>query len=200
MDTTSILGANVSWEYLDFTIRFFINLASIVLISGIIYLKRYKDNEYFFVMTIFNIVVFFICFLLSNVQLSMGFAFGIFAVFSLLRYRTRLMPIKEMTFLFTSISLGIINAIHYTSFSTYFIIFSNVIIIYTIFVLELIWTKSEKSKDAVLEKIELIKPENYTLLLEDLKNRTGLKITRVDIGKINFVKDNAQIKIYFIES
>lgn len=200
MDTTSILGTNINWEYFDFTIRFLINLVSIIIVSGLIYLRRYKENENFFVITTFNIVVFFICFLLSNVQLSMGFAFGIFAVFSLLRYRTKIMQIKEMTFLFTAISLAIINAIHYDSFSTFFIIFSNIVIIATIYILELIWTKSEKSKDAILDKIELIKPEHYSKLLEDMKVRTGLNITRVEIGKIDFVKDIAQIKIFFSES
>lgn len=200
MDTTSILGTNINWEYFDFTIRFLINLVSIIIVSGLIYLRRYRENENFFVITTFNIVVFFICFLLSNVQLSMGFAFGIFAVFSLLRYRTKIMQIKEMTFLFTAISLAIINAIHYDSFSTFFIIFSNIVIIATIYILELIWTKSEKSKDAILDKIELIKPEHYSKLLEDMKVRTGLNITRVEIGKIDFVKDIAQIKIFFSES
>lgn len=199
MDTTLILNSATKWEYWDFLIRFIINLVSLFLISGMIYLKNYKDNEYFFVMVTFNIVVFFICILLSNVELSLGFAFGIFAIFSILRYRTNVMPIKEMTYQFATISLAIINSIHYNSFSMLFVIFTNSAIILTIFILELIWTKSEKSKFVVFEKIELIKPEFYDKLISDLKLRTGLDITRCEVGDVDFVKDTARIKVYYRE-
>jgi hypothetical protein len=130
----------------------------------------------------------------------MGFAFGIFAIFSILRYRTRMIPIKEMTFLFASISLAIINAIHFTALSYYFIIFSNFIIIASIYLLENILQKNEKTKELVYEKIELIKPANYIELLADLTIRTGLNISRIEIGKLNFMKDTAKIKIYYLEN
>ncbi|OGU61541.1 MAG: hypothetical protein A2X64_02325 [Ignavibacteria bacterium GWF2_33_9] len=199
MDSIAIMASNSNLMYLDFSIKFIINLIAIIFLSGVIYYRRYKDNDYFFVMMVFNLVVFFIGYLLSSVQLSMGFAFGIFAVFSLLRYRTQVIPTKEMTFLFAAITIGIINSVQFQNFSKVFVIFSNSIIIFTIYILELIWTKSEKSKDGILEKIELIKPENYNLLMEDMKKRTGLNITRIEIGRIDFVKDIANIKIYYTE-
>jgi hypothetical protein len=145
----------------------------------------------------FNVLVFFITYLLNNVKLSLGFAFGIFAIFSILRYRTTLIPAKEMTYMFISISLAVVNALSTTSMTVVELLFTNGVIVGLAFFLEKAWVKNESKKIIVYEKIDLVKPEKRQELLEDLKLRTGINIHKVEIGQINFLRDTAMIRIYF---
>ena len=145
-------------------------------------------------------MTFFICVLLRKVPMEMGFAMGLFAVFGILRYRTEALPIKEMTYLFIVIGLAMINALANKSISMSELFFTNVIIVGTTLGIETIWFNNhERSKIIVYEKISLIKPENEVELLNDLRNRTGLDVFKFSIGKIDFLKDVAEIKIYYKE-
>jgi hypothetical protein len=139
------------------------------------------------------------CYLLSSNELSIGFAFGLFAVFSILRYRTEQVPIREMTYLFVGISIGVINALGNGSISLLAMVFANGIILGVIIYLEKKWVQNTQMKKIQYEKIELIKPENYDALVADLKERTGLEIRRVEIGNINFLNDTATIIVYYHE-
>ncbi|MCD4768714.1 MAG: DUF4956 domain-containing protein, partial [Bacteroidales bacterium] len=115
-----------------------------------------------------------------------------------IRYRTTTIPIKEMTYLFVIIGVSVINALANKKVSYAELLFTNLMIVAIVWGLERVWLlKNETSKVIVLEKIDLIKPENYQLLLEDLKKRTGLQINRVEVGKINFLRDTAEVKIYY---
>jgi hypothetical protein len=139
-----------------------------------------------------------LCFLLESVKLELGFALGLFAVFGIIRYRTTTIPIKEMTYLFIIIGLSVINALANKKISYAELLFTNMAVIAVVWGLERIWLlKNENSKTIVLEKIDLIRPENYNLLMEDLKERTGLEINRAEVGKINFLRDTAQVKIFY---
>lgn len=144
-------------------------------------------------------IVFFVCYILSNAKLSLGFAFGIFAVFSILRYRTMMVPIKEMTYMFISISIAIINALSYNGISIGLVLFTNFALIGFIFLLEKTWVKNELKQTVIYEKIELIKPTHHIELMNDLKTRTGLNIHRFEIGKIDFLRDVARIDIFYYE-
>mgnify|MGYP002352725480 FL=1 len=130
----------------------------------------------------------------------MGFAFGIFAIFSILRYRTITIPIKEMTYMFIAISIGVINAISNSYISIIITILINLTIITLAIILEKIWVKNEISKYVIYEKIENIKPENHKILIQDLKERTGLEIHRFVISEINFLRDVARIKVFYYNS
>jgi hypothetical protein len=137
--------------------------------------------------------------LLSSAKISIGFAFGVFAIFSILRYRTTTVPIKEMTYMFISLSVAIINSLTAGSISFAELLFPNIALISFAFVLEKTWVKNEYKREVLYEKIDLIKPENYDQLIEDLRERTGLKIHRAEVGKIDFLRDVAQIKIFYFE-
>jgi hypothetical protein len=137
--------------------------------------------------------------LLNNAKISIGFAFGIFAVFSILRYRTRPLPTKEMTYLFISISVAIINALSSNNLSYAELLLTNGVIIFFTIILEKVWIKNESRKTVIYEKIDLIKPENHDKLLKDLKERTGLNIHRFEIGRIDFLQDLARIRIYYYD-
>jgi hypothetical protein len=146
----------------------------------------------------FSTVIFLLCFLLENVKLELGFALGLFAIFGIIRYRTTTIPIKEMTYLFIIIGVSVINALANNLISYSELVFTNVAIVSIVWGFERIWfLKHESTKMILYEKIELVKPENYSLLLQDLNTRTGLNINRIEIGKINLMRDTAEIKIYY---
>ena len=186
-------------------VRLLINIASIFILVRFIYYKINKRSEYFFTYFIFNLVIFLMCFFLNKVKLSMGAAFGLFAVFGMLRYKTEEISIKDMTYLFLVIAIGLLTAVikiedvaYYYEFL--FIVIINAFILLMTYLLESnALMKRETAKNVIYENIELIKPEKRTELMADLELRTGLKINRISIGKIDFLKDIATIKIYYFE-
>jgi len=128
----------------------------------------------------------------------MGFAFGMFAIFGIIRYRTNPIPTKEMTYLFVVIGISVINAITNEELSMLEVIIANSFIVLVTYILEKIWlTKQDISKTITYERIELIKPERSDELLLDLRERTGLDIHRVEIGNIDFLRDVVKIRIFF---
>ena len=185
-------------DFSELIIRFAFNLAICLVIVKVLYYNATKRKDYLFTYILISVVVFLLCFLLENVKLELGFALGLFAIFGIIRYRTTTIPIKEMTYLFIIIGLSVINALANKKVSYAELVFTNLAIVAVIYGLERVWLlKHEGSKRIVYEKIDLIKPENYSLLIEDLKNRTGLEINRAEVGKLNFLRDTAEIKIYY---
>ena len=189
-----------------FFFRFLIDVVSVFILIRLIYYRIYKHSEYFFTFFIFNIVIFLISFLLNKVELSMGAAFGLFAVFSMLRYRTEDISIKDMSYLFLVIAMGLIAAvtkIKDTSdiYEYMFLAFVNLLIICVTLVFETnIFFKKESAKVINYENIELVNANKQEELIADIKARTGIEVHRISIGKIDFLKDSAQIKIYYYEN
>jgi hypothetical protein len=186
-------------------IRLLINIASVFILVRFIYYKINKRSEYFFTYFIFNLVIFLMCFFLNKVKLSMGAAFGLFAVFGMLRYKTEEISIKDMTYLFLVIAIGLLTAVikiedvaYYYEF-LFIAVINSFILLMTYLLESNLLMKKEIAKNVIYENIELIKPEKRVDLMLDLELRTGLKINRISIGKIDFLKDIATIKIYYYE-
>jgi hypothetical protein len=138
--------------------------------------------------------------LLESVKLQLGFAFGLFAIFGIIRYRTLSIPIKEMTYLFILIGISVINALANKKISWAELVFTNMAIVFLVFGLERLWLlKHESSKQVVFEKIDLIQPQKREELIRELETRTGLKINRIDVGRIDYLRDTAKIIIYYFE-
>jgi len=181
-----------------FFMRLAINIVSMFLLVRFIYFPAHKSREYFFTFFIFNIVIFLITFLLNKVEMSMGAAFGLFAVFTMLRYRTEGISIKDMTYLFVVIAIGLINAVGKGGWDELVLI--NFILLLFTFLLESNWLmKRESTKIIEYDDIELIKPERRSDLMQDLESRTGIKINRIFISEVNFLRDTAIIIIYYYE-
>jgi len=182
--------------------RFTLNFIVIMILVRWLYYTATRRKDYLFTYILVSSVVFLLCYLLENVTLQIGFALGLFAIFGIIRYRTDVMPIKEMTYLFLISGVSVINALADTESSIAEILFTNFAIIFATFGLERIWLlKNESSKQINYEKIDLIKPEKYQELLKDLQDRTGIrKINRVEIGKIDFLRDTCTLTIYFDEN
>ncbi|MDA3837710.1 MAG: DUF4956 domain-containing protein [Candidatus Delongbacteria bacterium] len=180
-------------------LRFSIDLIFAFIVIRMIFYKIYKETDYVFTMFMINICIFLIVFLLGSIKLKIGFAFGLFAVFSIIRYRTEQIPIKQMTYLFVAIIIAVINALTHKKVSYVELLLANSIIVLIIYVIEnnFLHKKNEFVKLIKYEKIELIRPENYDKLLADLKMRTGFNINRVEVDSINFLNDTAKLKIVY---
>ncbi len=178
--------------------RLFIDFVSVFILIRFIYYPIYKNREFFFTFFIFNLIIFLITFLLNKVEMSMGAAFGLFAVFSMLRYRTEGISMKDMTYLFLVIAMGLITAISKGNWDELSLL-NAIILVFTYLLESNVLLKKEASKTIQYENIEMIKPEFREQLILDLESRTGIKINRISINKVDFLKDTAVIRIYYYE-
>jgi len=189
-----------SSELLNLIIRFGFNLSIAFIIIKLIYHRNHTNNDFVFTYFMFNSLIFFFAFLLGKITINIGFAFGMFAVFAILRYRTDPIPIKEMTYLFIVITIGVINALSSAEVSYAELLFTNVALVGLTYFLETYWRKNLLVRITIeYEKIENIKPENHDTLLADLKERTGLNIQSFEFRRMNFLRDTARIRIYYKE-
>ncbi|MCI5057143.1 MAG: DUF4956 domain-containing protein [Flavobacteriales bacterium] len=187
-------------DFTELIFRFAFNLIVSLIIVRSIYYPSAKKKEYLFTFLALGTITFFLCHLLSNVKLGLGFALGLFAIFGIIRYRTNPIPIKEMTYLFLVIGMSVINGLANKKVSYVELLFTNVAMLTLIYFLnKLVLLKGERKKIITYEKIELIKPENNDKLLSDLKERTGLNIHRVEVGRIDFLKDTAQVRVFYYD-
>ena len=189
---------DLSSELLNLIIRFGFNLLIATIIIKLIYQRNHTNNlDFVFTYFMFNSLIFFFAFLLSNITINMGFAFGLFAVFAILRYRTDPIPIKEMTYLFIVITIGVINALSGAEVSYGALLFTNIALVGLTYVLETYWQNNTLILRTVeYEIIENIKPENHEKLLFDLEDRVGIPIIKFEIHRINFLRDTVRISIY----
>lgn len=187
-------------DILRMTLRFSFNLAMVIILVRLIYYPITKRKDYLSTYILISVSIFFLCSLLENVKLELGFALGLFAIFGIIRYRTDPIPIKEMTYLFLVIGISVMNALANKKVSHTELAITNVVIIIVAYALERVFLlKHETTKKIVYERIDLIVPERYEDLMGDLKYRTGLNINRVEIGNIDFLRDTANIRIFYYE-
>jgi len=187
----------LDWNMWYFIAHFLINFVVVWIINRLLYYPKSRRRDYFFTFTLIGVSIFLMIFLLGSVKIKVGFALGLFAIFGIIRYRTESVPIREMTYLFAIIAISVINAL--ASEITYLeLIFTNSIFIVTIWLLESKrWLKHVSCKIIQYDKIALITPDKREEMFADLKKRTGLDITNVEIGNIDFLKDSAFIKVYY---
>lgn len=187
-------------DFLELVIRLSLHMGFIFLLVRVIYYPIAKRKDFLFTYFLFSISIFLMCFLLESVKLEMGFALGLFAVFGIIRYRTDAIPIKEMTYLFIIIGMSVMNALINKKITLVELSFANLAIIGLTYGLEKVWLlRHESQKIIIYERIDLIPTARRSEMLLDLETRTGIKINRIEIGKIDFLKDTAMVKIYFYE-
>lgn len=199
-DSLQLFGINIinANDFYTLLLRFILNIAVLWITVRYLYYPRTFRKDYVFTFLLLGIVVFFMCFLLANVKLQLGFALGLFAVFGIIRYRTNPIPIKEMTYLFLIIAISLINAISSKKVSYAELLFSNFALLGVTLVLEKgLFIKHLSQRIVVYEKIDLIKPEKRAELIADLKIRTGLDIKSVEIGKVDFLRDIVWLTVHF---
>lgn len=195
---SGINGMMNTFSLKELGIRFSINFVAIYILVRWIYFTKHRNTDFLFTLILFNCVNFLICFLLSGANLEVGFAFGLFAIFSIMRYRTVTLPVKEMGFLFLSVAMGLLNALASPQDDYLILIGSNLFIIVLAFSLDRVTSIGHNlTKELVYERIDLIKPEKREEMIEDLRERTGLPVQSVEILTINLMRDTAKIKIRY---
>jgi len=195
-ETTTLWSFN--YQELGFLLlRFIINLAITAGIILYLYYPRTQRRDYFFTFILTSSTIFMLLYLLDTVNIQVGFALGLFAVFGILRYRTDALPIREMTYLFMIIGISVINALgkHFG--------YLEIIAINSLFI-GLTWLmesnrilKHVSYKEVIYERVEMIRPENYNELVADLTIRIGIPIKKIEIGKIDFLRDTALLRVYY---
>jgi multisubunit Na+/H+ antiporter MnhE subunit len=187
-------------ELTNFILGAGFNLAVALVIVRFIYYPFTQNKNYVFTFLAFSTIIYFVLGLFTSTDLSVGVGFGLFAIFSVLRYRTDEMPIREMTYLFIIIALPVMNSILMSNDDVMKLLVANGVIVALLYVLEKEWGfHFETSKKITYEKIDLITPANRDYLLADLRQRTGLPIKRAEVGRLDFLHDTAEIRIFYDE-
>lgn len=182
----------------SFVLGALLNLLVAVVIVRWIYYPRTHEKRYVLTFLAFNSVIYFVLALLTSAELSVGVGFGLFAIFSVLRYRTDPIPIREMTYLFVIIALPVVNSVLGTEGAFWKLALADAMMIALLYVLEREWGfRYEASNRIAYDRIALIVPAQREALLADLRERTGLPIKRVEIGRLDLLRDSADIKVYY---
>jgi hypothetical protein len=194
---------NITWFDSDFytlILRLSINLLFLMVVIRYLYYPKAKRKDYLFTYFLIGFMTFFLCFGLKKLDIDTGMGLGLFAIFGIIRYRTNTIEIKEMTYLFIVIGLSVINSLASNKISIAELIFINVSACLLTYLIEYVFLlRNESQKIILFEQIELIKSLNKSELKLNLEERTGLKINRIEIGKINYLNDTADIKIFYFE-
>ena len=184
--------------FTDIGLMLVLNFVVTFAIVKFIYYPTRRNKDYVFTFFGFNAVTFLVSSLLSSADLSVGFGFGLFAIFSILRYRTEPIPLREMTYLFVIMALPVANAVLIGQEQWAALLAASLMLVLVLFAVEKGWGfQYEVGKTVTYEKIELIRPERRPQLLADLQQRTGLPVKRLEIGRIDFLRDTAEISVYY---
>lgn len=191
----------ISQPFFQMLIRFFITVVVSWIIIDRLYYRKSKRRDYYFTFMLISIAIFFLVFFMIFVledmkgKAGIGLGIGLFGIFSIIRYRTDTMPVREMTYLFIIISLAVVNALASTM-PLFELILTNLIVVVAIIVCE--WRlKTENVKLIQYDKIELITPDKREELIADLKKRTGLDITKIEVGAIDMLRDMTMLRVYY---
>ncbi len=223
MDSETVINTNAI--LLGVLIRLFVNIGALLIIIRLLYHNYQRKGEHKFSFFLMGIMIFTICILLKNVEIQMGMALGLFAIFSIVRFRTLNMTTKDMAYLFAVIGVSAINALFDFPNPVRGTIMVNAIVILAIFILEFTYqggkevsdgdtdkkgkkkgkkkdkkkSKREKSGDSyqiLYDKLKLLSPDKSEELIKDISGRTGIRIDKIEIRKIDLVKGNAILKVF----
>ncbi len=184
-------------DFWTLAIRFGFDLLATFFVV-LLYARISRRKEFYFSYFAISVAVFLLVYLLENIKIELGFALGLFAIFGIIRYRTDSIPPKEMTYLFVIIAVSVINGLSKDYFGYIEIFFVNVLLVGTLGALEkILMLRQEDSLKVIYENIENVHKDREKELLADLEKRTGIKIKRFQIDRIDFLRDVARITIFF---
>ncbi len=192
---------NLTWFDEDFytlMLRLVINLIVITIIIRYLYYPITKRKDYLFTYYLIGLTTFFLLFSLKKLDIDTGMGLGLFAIFGIIRYRTDAIEIKEMTYLFLVIGVSVVNSLASNKISIAEMATVNITVVIITYIIEYKWlVKHLTRKTIIYERIDLITPDKYDEMKEDLEARTGLQLHHFDIGKINFLDDTANVRIFY---
>lgn len=185
--------------------NFFINMIVVWLMVHFLYYRNSRRRDFYFTFVLLGVAIYFLVFFMIFVledmkgKTGIGIGIGLFGIFSIMRYRTDAMPVREMTYLFSIICLSVINALG-SSISLAQALIPNILMFVAMALCEyLLLNTREKTKLILYDRIKLITPEKRPELIADLEERIGVKIKDVTVGSVDFLKDTAILRIYYEE-
>jgi hypothetical protein len=179
-------------------LRLLVNMTFLTILIRYLYYPKTKRKDYLFTYYLIGTITFFLCFGLKKLDIDTGMGLGLFAIFGIIRYRTDAIEIKEMTYLFLIIGVSVVNSLASNNISIAEMAIINITVVLLTFGLENLWlVKHETRKTINYERIDLIVPEKYDVMKADIEKRTGIAINRFEIGKIDFLTDTAQVRIFY---
>jgi len=187
-------------DVIEFLLGFLLNLSVAIIVVRFIYYPQTRDKHYVFTFLAFNTIIYFVLSLMVNSDLGIGVGFGLFAIFSVLRYRTDPVPIREMTYLFIILALAVMNSSGMLQTNWALLLLADGFVLLTLWLLEKGWGFHYLgSQKVVYDNIELIVPFRRAELIADLEQRTGQKISSVNIGNIDLLHDTATLQVFYLE-
>ena len=183
---------------LNLLVRFLFNLIIGWILIHFCYYRKSQRKDWYLTFILFSNSMFMLIFLMESVKLEVGFIFGLFAIFGMIRYRTEAVPVREMTYLFIIIAMSVMNGLAMTA-SIAELAVGNLLILALCFIMEAVMGRHLITAKLILyDKIDMIKPEKRSELIEDLKQRTGIEeIEDVEVGHIDYLRDVAFLKVYY---
>lgn len=183
---------------IDLTIRFLINSIMLFIIARWLYFRISNKKQFLFSILIIGTTVFFLCYLLSSINLELGLALGLFAIFGILRYRSLPVAVRDMTYIFLAITISVINSLTAAGYPAGIILAVNLVILMITAGAEFAFIRRmDDSMPIKYEKIELVTPDRHEELIADLEARLGMSITDVRIKEVNFLNDTAELQVFF---
>jgi hypothetical protein len=193
----TIISSYNAWGILA---RFAVDIFFIIILIGFVYFRYSKKEKFLFTFFLIGIVVFFICSIMKGGDMGVALAIGLFAVFGILRLRTRNFGVKDMSYLFATIGISVINSLGLLFLEFAGVLVINLVIITAALILEIVLQRNLFKKHSIrYSNIELLRPEKRPDLLKDVSTLTGRDILKVKILKIDYKKKSAQIDIFFKE-
>ena len=192
---------SLSNDFLMMFVRLLINMVVTWFIIDRLYYRKSRRRDFYFTFMLISIAIFFIVFFMIFVledmkgKTSMGVGIGLFGIFSIMRYRTDTMPVREMTYLFVIIALSLVNSV-YVNIPIFEILLTNLIMILAVWLCEH-HLKTRPTKLVQYDRIELITPERREELIADLEKRLGVKVEKVEVGSVDFLRDMAMLRVSY---
>jgi hypothetical protein len=184
--------------FIEIMLRFVMNLFFITIMIRYIYFKYAKQEGLLFTLFIMGIMVFFITAILGNIYMEMSFAFGLFAIFAIMRFRTSSISIKDMAYIFAVVGMSMINALKVLKFPMFGIIIFNIIILISAYILEEYHLKHTTDSHLITyENIELLRPDKEQKLYREISNMTGKEVFRVKIHRVDYKRGTAVIEAFY---
>jgi len=185
-------------DFWGIMMRFVINLFFLFILIRVVYFRYTKKENFLFSFFLMGIMIFFIGSMLKTVFIEIGMAVGLFAIFTILRFRTKSFSIKDMAYIFTVIGISVINSFKLLRFPLLGVLIINAIIIISAFILEEFLVRNKFSTHSIIyDNMELLKPDNNRKLLKDISIRTGKDIMRIKIRRIDYKREVAELDIFF---
>ena len=191
----------LSHDFMMMFVRLLINVVVTWLLIDRLYYKKSRRRDFYFTFMLISVAIFFIVFFMIFVledmkgKTSMGVGIGLFGIFSIMRYRTDAMPVREMTYLFVTIALALVNAVS-VAVPLFEVILTNLVIVLAVWLCEF-HLKTCPTKLVQYDRIDLITPDRSEELKADLEKRLGLKIVKVDVGSVDFLRDMAMLRVSY---